>query len=493
MSVQQRQGVDRPVRGENERNPAKRTQPHNERQGMKASSAAPMGKVKRWRAGQLPDWAQECEHDGYLTTSEAHERSSSKQLQSHSPQGVAQVVEHAQHASDRVAKSATEQLAEQLKANEAAAATDAEQRRRLAREREGTQQAEEEGDEDELADLPVDEGMLEQIRHQHIGAASAAQYDAKAFRARSEDEDKEEVVEKENGDEDEDEEDDDDESDDEDDTKLARPVFVPRGKRSTEEERARVQQEAEDAEKREEERRERLRQQSKQLIEQERDALAQEADEAEKITSTEAAARESDIDTDDEKDVDEEYEQWKVRELDRLRREKIAREGKQEDEETQRMRQLTDEERNEEAAKRAQQPGTQRSRSKTKFMQRYYHKGAFFQSDADELGGTAGTHEIIHKRDFSEATGEDRVDKTMLPQPMQVRKGNFGLKGQTKWTHLTKEDTTLKARENSLAAEQQSIAPGRQKRWQQAMAGMKADALEKPRASKRRKRAEQSQ
>ncbi len=33
-------------------------------------------------------------------------------------------------------------------------------------------------------------------------------------------------------------------------------------------------------------------------------------------------------------------------------------------------------------------------------------------------------------------------DKSILPEIMQKRKGKFGMKGQTKYTHLSNEDTT---------------------------------------------------
>ena len=51
-----------------------------------------------------------------------------------------------------------------------------------------------------------------------------------------------------------------------------------------------------------------------------------------------------------------------------------------------------------------------------------------------------GTDVTVFGRDFSDPTGEDKVDKSMLPKIMQVKK--FGLSGRTKWTHLVNEDTT---------------------------------------------------
>lgn len=52
----------------------------------------------------------------------------------------------------------------------------------------------------------------------------------------------------------------------------------------------------------------------------------------------------------------------------------------------------------------------------------------------------------IYNRDFSEATGEDKFDKQILPKVMQLRKGQFGRAGRTKWTHLADQDTTIAAK-----------------------------------------------
>lgn len=78
-------------------------------------------------------------------------------------------------------------------------------------------------------------------------------------------------------------------------------------------------------------------------------------------------------------------------------------------------------------------------RSKLKFLQKYYHVGAFFQSGADDDRDTMGT-DAIYRRDYTGATGEDKFDREALPAVMQVK--NFGRAGRTKWTHLNAEDTT---------------------------------------------------
>lgn len=37
---------------------------------------------------------------------------------------------------------------------------------------------------------------------------------------------------------------------------------------------------------------------------------------------------------------------------------------------------------------------------------------------------------------------EDKHDKSVLPAVLQKRMGTFGRKANSKWTHLTNEDTT---------------------------------------------------
>lgn len=70
-----------------------------------------------------------------------------------------------------------------------------------------------------------------------------------------------------------------------------------------------------------------------------------------------------------------------------------------------------------------------------RYLQRYYHKGAFFQDDEHR-------DDALFSRDFMEATGEDAtVDRALLPEVMQVKK--WGLKGRTRYTHLADQDTTL--------------------------------------------------
>jgi len=157
----------------------------------------------------------------------------------------------------------------------------------------------------------------------------------------------------------------------------------------------------------------------------------------------------SDVDTDDELDEATEFTLWKARELERLKDDRIQRELLfREREEQERIRAMTEEERELYHAKRvARQQVEEKDKPKMAFMQKYYHKGAFFQEAADDAFGTAGPDEI-YKRDFSAPTAEEKFDKSILPSAMQVRKGKFGRAGQTKWTHLAAEDTSAARRDD---------------------------------------------
>jgi microfibrillar-associated protein 1 len=79
----------------------------------------------------------------------------------------------------------------------------------------------------------------------------------------------------------------------------------------------------------------------------------------------------------------------------------------------------------------------QSEKKKWKFLQKFYHKGVFYMDSS-----SVGAESDVRKKDYSEPTLEDRIDKEKLPQIMQVK--NFGKKGRTKYTHLVDQDTTLK-------------------------------------------------
>lgn len=124
-----------------------------------------------------------------------------------------------------------------------------------------------------------------------------------------------------------------------------------------------------------------------------------------------------------------------MRELQRIKRQ-WEREIQREEEEEERARRenLTEEEKLRIDTARAEETRKRKDeeRGKMGFMQKYYHKGAFFQ-DLD----------ILKKRDYATEKTEGQVDVSQLPKVMQVR--DYGKRGRSKYTHLADEDTTRKA------------------------------------------------
>lgn len=213
---------------------------------------------------------------------------------------------------------------------------------------------------------------------------------------------------------------------------MVKPVFVPKSERDTIAERERLEAEEEALEEAKKRRLEERRIETKQIVVEE----IRKDEEIQKNVELEANI--ADVDTDDEINEAEEYEAWKVREIGRIKRDREDREALlKEKEEVERVRNMTEEERREWERKNPK-PG-QSSKQKWRFMQKYYHKGAFFQSNSDDRASTVGTDNIF-ERDFSAPTGEDKMDKTILPKVMQVK--HFGRSGRTKWSHLVNEDTT---------------------------------------------------
>ena len=128
---------------------------------------------------------------------------------------------------------------------------------------------------------------------------------------------------------------------------------------------------------------------------------------------------------------------WKLRELHRVKRERTAiEEAEKEREEIERRRNLSTAER--EAEDRAFLEGQREEREdkgKMGFMQKYFHKGAFFQEDAKEQG--------LDRRDIMGSRYADDVrDREALPEYMQIRDmAKLGRKGRTKYRDMRTEDT----------------------------------------------------
>lgn len=213
------------------------------------------------------------------------------------------------------------------------------------------------------------------------------------------------------------------ESSEDDRPQMLKPIFVPKNQRvQAKDEPSRQQVDEEEAERKAQQEAEVRRKQSHLLA-------------AERIKQ-ELAEREHDdtkpdlSDTDD-KDPEAEFSAWRIRELSRIKREReTAAERDAEKAEIERRRAMPEAERLAEDTERAERSRQEKKKGDQGFLQKYYHKGSFFQ-DLD----------ILKKRDYTAMT-ESSVDKKALPTVMQVR--DYGKKSRSKWTHLANEDTSRK-------------------------------------------------
>ncbi|KAK3370340.1 micro-fibrillar-associated protein 1 [Podospora didyma] len=152
-----------------------------------------------------------------------------------------------------------------------------------------------------------------------------------------------------------------------------------------------------------------------------------------------AGASGDDLEVDDTDDLDPEAEKaaWVLRELRRVRREREAIEAKERElAELERRRNLTSEERAaEDAAHIAAQQSEKEGRGKMSYMQKYFHKGAFF-GDSEEAAALAS-------RDVMGARFADEVkNRELLPKSLQMRDmTKLGKKGATRYRDLASEDT----------------------------------------------------
>jgi len=136
-----------------------------------------------------------------------------------------------------------------------------------------------------------------------------------------------------------------------------------------------------------------------------------------------------DIDDTDGLDPEGEFEAWRLRELARIKKEKEDELRRVEErEEVERRRALPEEQRLKEDLEHANKLRDEKPKGQQKFLQKYWHKGAFHQDE-----------EILKKHDYTEAT-QSTIDVSVLPKVMQVK--NFGKRSRTKYTHLLDQDTT---------------------------------------------------
>lgn len=249
---------------------------------------------------------------------------------------------------------------------------------------------------------------------------------------------------------------------------MLKPVFVPKQERETIVEREKIMEEMERDQESAKTRLEERKVETRQIVEAEirRESEVERADAG--------VARTSDVDTDDEANEADEYNLWKQRELKRIKRDRDLREAAfKEREELEMLRSMTEEERQAWERKNPKSQKADASKQKYKFLQKYYHKGAFFQEASDDKFGTQGSEEI-YSRDYTEAVAEENLDKSILPKAMQLRRGQFGRSGRSKWTHLVAEDTTSRD-------DQWNSNDALQRKYTAKMAGS-SQSFEKPKA-----------
>lgn len=404
-------------------------------------------KVARYRRGQVPEWAEE----GKKTEKKKREEPEEdlKKASKRRRQAAAVILE------SKASDSASSRLA-RLQRSEAAPATETGTQRLLRHRR--VEEAvilekEDEDEEDEIEkkevfkeeldmdlkptaladasfDLGAEDGDLEiqQIRRERLRerALSKRKIEEDVLKAELEDE-QEEVP---------DEESEYESESDEDDRRgpLMKPVFVSKANRETVREKEMIEKEEEDARRKKEVRALERKAESKVLV---IDKIQEEA-EAERLAGEEDDRSDIELmDDDDEKNEAEEYELWKIRELKRIKRDKEERLQRQKEIEfVLKRRQMTDEERAKDDA-RLDAANPKRAEVKQfNFLQKYYHRGGFFQDKA------VSGEEALYLRDYHEPLEEEKYDKQLLPKAMQLRRGEFGKKGQVKHSHLTDVDTT---------------------------------------------------
>jgi microfibrillar-associated protein 1 len=162
---------------------------------------------------------------------------------------------------------------------------------------------------------------------------------------------------------------------------LLKPVFVSKKDRDTVEERKQKEEEELEAAEMLSKRAKERKQQSRQLVidevkrDEEREANG-------KVGASDLTGEEALPDDNDLVNEEEEIERWKIRELTRIKRDKeLDAVEDHEAEETERRRAMTDQEIEQE---NKLNPVKRKEKGEMRFLQKYYHPGAFFQDD-DEV------------------------------------------------------------------------------------------------------------
>ncbi|KAI1762990.1 splicing factor, Prp19-binding domain-containing protein [Hypoxylon sp. FL1150] len=146
---------------------------------------------------------------------------------------------------------------------------------------------------------------------------------------------------------------------------------------------------------------------------------------------------EENVDTEDDVDPEAEFAAWKLRELKRIKREREAIEAREKErEEVERRRNLTEEERKaEDEAFLAKQQEEKDAKGKMSYMQKYFHKGAFYREEAEAEG-------LVNRDIMGSRFADDVKNRELLPKALQMRDmTKLGKKGASKYRDLKSEDT----------------------------------------------------
>ncbi|GAP89081.1 putative microfibril-associated protein [Rosellinia necatrix] len=217
---------------------------------------------------------------------------------------------------------------------------------------------------------------------------------------------------------------------------MLKPKFIPKSQRKTDNKEATEPRDEVEAARLAEEEEARKKKAMDELVEEQmrKDAAARAAG---KKHWDDLVDEEDDVDTEDDKDPEAEYAAWKLRELKRIKREREVIEAREKErEEVERRRNLTEEERKaEDAAFLAQQKEEKDAKGKMSYMQKYFHRGAFFQDDE--------AAESLAKRDIMGSRFADDIkNRELLPKALQIRDmTKLGKKGASKYRDLKSEDT----------------------------------------------------
>ncbi|KAF2964469.1 hypothetical protein GQX73_g9110 [Xylaria multiplex] len=217
---------------------------------------------------------------------------------------------------------------------------------------------------------------------------------------------------------------------------MLKPKFIPKSQRNANSKDAEVAKDEEEAARLAAEEEARKKKAMDELVEEQlrKDAAARAAG---KKHWDDLVDEEEDVDTEDDKDPDAEYAAWKLRELKRIKREREAIEVREKErEEVERRRNLTEEERKaEDDAFLAQQKDEKDAKGKMTYMQKYFHRGAFYQDDE--------AAESLAKRDIMGSRFVDDIkNRELLPKALQMRDmTKLGKKGASKYRDLKSEDT----------------------------------------------------